>query len=145
VPQRIPTFDITFVGHARGEVRAANGMLGLVIDGTFEDLLTPDVILFPGGAGTRQLQSDARVLDWVRNLRRFDDQEFQETEELLRLRQVLAAVHGRRELSAAGTVVCDDRAGREHGFEPFTGAAALVADRGDQEALAAHMARSLDT
>ena len=65
VLQQIPTFDITFVGHARGEVRADNGMLGLVIDGTFEDLPSPDVIVFPGG-DTRPLQSDARVLDWVR-------------------------------------------------------------------------------
>jgi transcriptional regulator GlxA family with amidase domain len=66
VLQRIPTFDITFVGHARGEVRADNGMLGLVIDGTFEDLPDPDVIVFPGGVGTRPLQTDTRVLDWVR-------------------------------------------------------------------------------
>jgi transcriptional regulator GlxA family with amidase domain len=50
VLQQIPTIDITFVGHARGEVRADNGMLGLVIDGTFEDLPSPDVIVFPGGA-----------------------------------------------------------------------------------------------
>ena len=62
VLQRIPTFDITFIGHARGEVRADNGMLGVVIDGTFEDLPRPDVIVFPGGVGTRPLQSDARVL-----------------------------------------------------------------------------------
>jgi transcriptional regulator GlxA family with amidase domain len=66
VLQRIPTFDITFVGHAKGEVRSDNGMLGVVIDGTFEDLPSPDVIVFPGGVGTRPLQSDARVLDWVR-------------------------------------------------------------------------------
>jgi len=66
VLQRIPTFDITFVGHTRGEVRSDNGMLGLVIDGTFENLPSPDVIVFPGGVGTRPLQSDARVLDWVR-------------------------------------------------------------------------------
>jgi hypothetical protein len=38
-------------------------MLGLVIDGRFEDLPSPDVIVFPGG-DTRPLQSDARVLDW---------------------------------------------------------------------------------
>src|SRR5690348_1354182 len=66
VLQRIPTFDITFVGHAKGEVRADNGMLGLVIDGRFEDLPDPDVIVFPGGVGTRPLQTDARVLDWLR-------------------------------------------------------------------------------
>ena len=62
---QIPAFDITFVGHARGEVRTDNGMLGLVVDGRFEDLPNPDVIVFPGG-DTRPLQSDARVLDWVR-------------------------------------------------------------------------------
>jgi transcriptional regulator GlxA family with amidase domain len=66
VLQRIPAFDITFVGHAKGEVRADNGMLGVVIDAAFEDLPGPDVIVFPGGVGTRPLQSDTRVLDWVR-------------------------------------------------------------------------------
>jgi transcriptional regulator GlxA family with amidase domain len=66
VLQRIPTFDITFVGHATGEVRADNGMLGVVIDGRFEDLPSPDVIVFPGGVGTRPLQYDTRVLDWLR-------------------------------------------------------------------------------
>jgi transcriptional regulator GlxA family with amidase domain len=66
VLQQIPAFDITFVGHARGEVRADNGMLGLVIDATFEDLPSPDVIVFPGG-DTGALQSDPRVLHWVRD------------------------------------------------------------------------------
>jgi transcriptional regulator GlxA family with amidase domain len=65
VLQQIPSFGITFIGHARGEVRAGNAMLGLVVDATFEDLPDPDVIVFPGG-DTRQLQSDARVLGWVR-------------------------------------------------------------------------------
>jgi transcriptional regulator GlxA family with amidase domain len=62
---QVPAFGITFVGHARGEVRDGNGMLGLVVDARFEDLPNPDVIIFPGG-DTRLLQSDARVLDWVR-------------------------------------------------------------------------------
>jgi len=62
---QVPAFGITFVGHARGEVRAGYGMLGLVVDARFEDLPDPDVIVFPGG-DTRLLQSDARVLDWVR-------------------------------------------------------------------------------
>lgn len=67
VLQRIPTFDITFVGHARGEVRTENGMLGLVIDATFEECPTPDVIVFPGGVGTRPLEKDDRVVRWVRD------------------------------------------------------------------------------
>jgi transcriptional regulator GlxA family with amidase domain len=67
VLQRIPTLDITFVGHERGEVRSENRMLGLTVDATFEEIPTPDVIVFPGGVGTRPLQTDQRVLDWVTN------------------------------------------------------------------------------
>lgn len=67
VLQRIPGFDVTFVGHARGEVRSDNGMLGITIDAPFEELGRPDVIVFPGGFGTRALQDDARVLQWVRD------------------------------------------------------------------------------
>jgi transcriptional regulator GlxA family with amidase domain len=66
VLQRIPTFDITFVGHALGEVRTENAMLGLRADATFEELQEPEVIVFPGGVGTRPLEHDERVLDWVR-------------------------------------------------------------------------------
>ena len=67
VLQRIPTFDITFVGHAVGEIRTENAMLGLRADATFEELSEPDVIVFPGGVGTRRLERDERVLDWVRH------------------------------------------------------------------------------
>jgi hypothetical protein len=49
VLQRIPTFDITFIGHARGEACSDNGMLGVVIDGAFEDMPRPDVIIFLSG------------------------------------------------------------------------------------------------
>jgi len=66
VLQRIPTFDIVFVGHDRGEVRSENGMIGLTVDATFEEVAAPDVVVFPGGVGTRPLEHDARVLDWVR-------------------------------------------------------------------------------
>jgi transcriptional regulator GlxA family with amidase domain len=67
VLQRVPHFDITFVGHARGEVRTENAMLGLHVDATFEDVPEPDVIVFPGGVGTRPLEKDERVLRWVRH------------------------------------------------------------------------------
>jgi transcriptional regulator GlxA family with amidase domain len=66
VLQRIPSFDITFVGHDRGEVRSENGMLGLTVDATFEEVPEPDVVVFPGGVGTRTLQHDEHVLGWVR-------------------------------------------------------------------------------
>jgi transcriptional regulator GlxA family with amidase domain len=70
VLQRIPHFDLTFVGHERGEVRSDNGMLGLSVDATFEALPAPDVIVFPGGVGTRPLETDQRVLEWVRQAHR---------------------------------------------------------------------------
>ncbi|HEX4435070.1 MAG TPA: DJ-1/PfpI family protein [Acidimicrobiales bacterium] len=66
VLQRIPDFDIVFVGHHRGEVRSENGMLGISADATFEEVPAPDVVVFPGGVGTRPLEQDERVLDWVR-------------------------------------------------------------------------------
>jgi transcriptional regulator GlxA family with amidase domain len=66
VLQRIPDLDVTFIGHQRGEVRSENGFLGITRDATFEELPHPDVVVFPGGVGTRPLMHDERVLDWVR-------------------------------------------------------------------------------
>ena len=70
VLQRIPTLDVTFVGHERGQVRTENGMLGVSVDATFEELPAPDVIVFPGGVGSRPLQGDERVLAWLREAHR---------------------------------------------------------------------------
>jgi len=67
VLQRVPGFDVTFIGHERGEVRSENGFLGITRDATFEEMPQPDIIVFPGGMGTRALMHDDRVLDWVRN------------------------------------------------------------------------------
>lgn len=66
VLQRHPGIDIAFVGLERGEIRTENGFLGLMADVAFAELTAPDVIVFPGGYGTRALARDERVLDWVR-------------------------------------------------------------------------------
>ena len=70
VLQRLPEIDVTFIGHdarrgaqrqrlprhhARRDVRGVPG---------------PDLIVFPGGVGTRALMRDERVLEWVRNAHR---------------------------------------------------------------------------
>ena len=68
--QRIPSIDVVFVGHRTGEVRTDNGMLGLTVDATFADVPRPDVVLMPGGVGTRSLIKDETVLDWVREAHR---------------------------------------------------------------------------
>jgi len=66
VLQRIPSIEVVFVGHQRGEVRSDNGMLGMMVDKAFVELTQPDVVVFPGGIGTRVLINDDEVLDWVR-------------------------------------------------------------------------------
>jgi transcriptional regulator GlxA family with amidase domain len=70
VLQRIPSIDVVFVGHRRGEVRSDNGMLGLTCDATFDEVTQPDVLVFPGGIGTRTLVEDEEVLDWIRDVHR---------------------------------------------------------------------------
>ena len=66
VLQRIPELTVTFVGHRRGEVRSENGMLGITVDASFDEMPRPDVLVFPGGVGTRPLMRDEKVLEWVR-------------------------------------------------------------------------------
>jgi transcriptional regulator GlxA family with amidase domain len=66
VLQRIPGYDIRFVGHERGVVRSDNGFLGIEVDARFDEVPRPDVIVFPGGIGTRALLEDDAVLDWIR-------------------------------------------------------------------------------
>jgi hypothetical protein len=36
--QRVPSIDVVFVGHRRGEVRSDNGMLGLMCDAAFDEV-----------------------------------------------------------------------------------------------------------
>jgi putative intracellular protease/amidase len=64
--QRLPDAEVTFVGHERGHVRTENGFLGLVVDSSFDDLPRPDVVVVPGGVGTRSLVHDPVLGEWLR-------------------------------------------------------------------------------
>jgi transcriptional regulator GlxA family with amidase domain len=64
--QRLPGASVTFVGHRRGEVRSENGFLGLAVDATLGELTDPDVVVVPGGVGTRPLVQDEELLSWLR-------------------------------------------------------------------------------
>ncbi|MGH3566345.1 MAG: DJ-1/PfpI family protein [Pseudonocardia sp.] len=66
VLQRVPSIDVTFVAQGRGEVRTENGFLGLIADATFDELPSPEVVVVPGGVGTRELLAGGPLLDWVR-------------------------------------------------------------------------------
>lgn len=66
VLQRIPDIDVVFVGHRRGEVRSDNAMLGMSY-AEFDEVPLPDVVVVPGGIGTRALIGDEAGVDWLRN------------------------------------------------------------------------------
>ncbi|MEM7436152.1 MAG: DJ-1/PfpI family protein [Myxococcota bacterium] len=66
VLQRLPDSEIRFVGHRKGEVRTDNGFLGLTVDFTFDELPSPDIVVVPGGIGTRTLVHDEALLEWLR-------------------------------------------------------------------------------
>ena len=58
-------FNMCTVGLTRGTVRAVNG-LKVLADYTLEDCPAPDVLLIPGGAGTRKLLNQPSLLEWLR-------------------------------------------------------------------------------
>ena len=69
VLQRIPSIDVVFVGHHLGELlRTENGMLGVTCDATFDEVGEPDVVVFPGGIGTRQLILDEDIRGWLQSV-----------------------------------------------------------------------------
>ncbi|MBW3657134.1 MAG: DJ-1/PfpI family protein [Actinobacteria bacterium] len=68
VLQRLPGATVTFAGHEAGPVRTENGFLGVLADTTFEDAGQPDVVVVPGGIGTRALLEDERLLGWLRDV-----------------------------------------------------------------------------
>ncbi|MEM9518996.1 MAG: DJ-1/PfpI family protein [Actinomycetota bacterium] len=66
VLQRLPETTVHFVGETTGEIRTENGFLGLSVDMTFDELPDPDVIVVPGGVGTRAYTEGPNPLvDWV--------------------------------------------------------------------------------
>jgi len=70
VLERLPGADARFVGKERGVVRTDNGSLGLAVGHTLDEVTRPDLLLVPGGWGTRALESDETVLAWVREAHR---------------------------------------------------------------------------
>lgn len=66
VLQRLPDFEVVFVGASVGEIRTENGFLGLSIDAMLDDVPHPDVIVMPGGIGSRAAMKDEHLLAWLK-------------------------------------------------------------------------------
>jgi transcriptional regulator GlxA family with amidase domain len=61
----LPGARVRFVGQRLGRV-ASDGGLGMYVDATLDEVRATDLLLVPGGFGARKLQSDERVLAWMR-------------------------------------------------------------------------------
>jgi len=66
VLSRLPGATVTFVAKQVGPVRSDNAMLGLEADAALADMPAPDVLVVPGGLGTRALLDDEEMLNWIR-------------------------------------------------------------------------------
>jgi transcriptional regulator GlxA family with amidase domain len=66
VLSRMPGARVHFVAAELGPKRTENGMLALTADLALHEMPDPEVIVVPGGFGTRALMSDGTMLDWLR-------------------------------------------------------------------------------
>ncbi len=68
VLSRLPGARVRFVAGAKAPVSTETGMLSLNPQCTFEELSEPEVLVVPGGIGTRALMGDERILNWLRHV-----------------------------------------------------------------------------
>jgi putative intracellular protease/amidase len=66
VLSRLPDARVQFIAAEPGPHKTDNGMLTMVAEARLEDVPSPDVIVIPGGLGTRALLEDERMLGWIR-------------------------------------------------------------------------------
>jgi transcriptional regulator GlxA family with amidase domain len=67
VLSRIPGATVHFIAAEPGPKRTETRMLALVADESLDDLPEPEVIVFPGGYGTRELMDDANIIAWLKH------------------------------------------------------------------------------
>jgi putative intracellular protease/amidase len=67
VLSRLPDARVTFIAANTGPIRTETSMLAITADATYDELPDPEVIVVPGGYGTRALMSDETTLQWLKN------------------------------------------------------------------------------
>lgn len=65
VLQRLPGASVVFTGVETGDVRTENGFLGLTVDRPVSEVPNPDVVVVPGGIGSRALDAEHPITRWV--------------------------------------------------------------------------------
>jgi transcriptional regulator GlxA family with amidase domain len=66
VLSRLPGAEVCFVAAEPGPKTTETGMLSLVADHSLSELSRPEIVLIPGGFGTRPLLGDEQILGWIR-------------------------------------------------------------------------------
>ena len=66
VLQNLPGSDPVFVAEQAGPVRNESRTLALVADQSLQDVPAPDIVVVPGGLGTRVLLEHEPLLTWLR-------------------------------------------------------------------------------
>jgi putative intracellular protease/amidase len=66
VLSRIPGARVRFLAARPGPVRTETGMLTMVAEAGLGELPHPEIVVVPGGVGTRALLEDQALLDWLR-------------------------------------------------------------------------------
>jgi transcriptional regulator GlxA family with amidase domain len=67
VLSRLPGATVRFIAETPGPKRTETKMLALLADRTLDELPEPEVIVVPGGFGTRALMDDETMLGWLRH------------------------------------------------------------------------------
>jgi transcriptional regulator GlxA family with amidase domain len=68
--RNVPGWEVLTVAREKGEVRDEAGTLGMMADHALSEVTAADVVLVPGGAGTRPLMQDEEMLRWLREVDR---------------------------------------------------------------------------
>jgi transcriptional regulator GlxA family with amidase domain len=68
VLRSVPGWEVEFVAKQRGEVRTDSGVVGLTADRSLEEVGKPEILLVPGGKGSRPAMEDEEILAWVRGV-----------------------------------------------------------------------------
>ena len=66
VLSKLPEARVHFLAAEPGPVRTDNEMAAMIADRSLDDLPHPEVIVVPGGLGTRALLEDEQMLGWIR-------------------------------------------------------------------------------
>jgi putative intracellular protease/amidase len=66
----LPDVETVFVAEEPGPVENEDGSLSLIAQRSLDEVTAPDLLIIPGGYGTRALLEHEPLLDWIRGVHR---------------------------------------------------------------------------